>query len=367
MTSASHEDDKAPGSVPALDIGQVESIHEARARRWQRWGRPGVVFLLLSAIAVIPCNEVSKGVCTLSAIRYSYVKAPFAAIVKRVLVRTGNQVKRDQPLIILDDRELRANLQAARARQTRARAELRLANRRATESAIKLARAELKAAHIAVATTRARCRRLRNLVNKGVLAQTQLDACDNEIAQLRTAVVEKQADLINVARKVTPQEIAGAKAILRAADAEVTHLLEKISRLELRSSMTGVVITERVDELVGRRVPPGHELLQIIDDSEFEARVDFPVVDIPLIAEGATIRLTTTGHVRREIFAKIADVAAEAAKDGKTLTVIAKLTNDYRDLRHGMNLDAETIVRETTVIGRIFHFFMRMLSEAHLI
>jgi putative peptide zinc metalloprotease protein len=80
---------------------------------------------------------------------------------------------------------------------------------------------------------------------------------------------------------------------------ESRALSAKAANLEITSPIAGVVVTPRVQDLVGSYLPEGAELLEVADITTMRARIYISEYDLRKISLGAGARLQVTGLLRR--------------------------------------------------------------------
>lgn len=159
--------------------------------------------------------------------------------VKQLLVKTGDTVRRGQPVALLDDADLRASVSQAKAtlaaRQsdvTRAEADLEMTIRQTAASEAE-AEAALNAAQARLAQAEAEAK---------MQSQTQPDEVRRASAQLAAA----RADLARLKAGARPQEIAQARADLAAAQAQFNKATTTLSRMQ-KLEGSGAVSAEQLD------------------------------------------------------------------------------------------------------------------------
>lgn len=192
-----------------------------------------LVEVIRSRSGRVPLAERSTGI--VRARGQVAVRAEIDGRVREVLVRTGESVSRGQPLLRLDDAELREQLAQADAGHASAEADLRAANARLEEA-------------------RSLAHRHRRLADEGVISRLELESLD---ARLQAARAEADAAQAGVAE-------AAALRSERAAALE---------RSVVRSPIDGVV--GRVLLEPGARATPD-------DDVAIVGDVGALVVDVPL-------------------------------------------------------------------------------------
>lgn len=204
--------------------------------------------------------------------------------VERVFVDAGQAVAAGQPLVQLDARGLRAELQQARQARQRAAAQQAAAQAQAAQAESRLRSAEDEA------------RRYGGVAASGAVSELDVRA-------RRTALEQVQAE-----REAAAQALAAAQAELAAAEAALRLAGEREGDGLLRAPVAGVVSERRVEvgTVVDAAAGPLFRLARA-GDREFEAFVDSSrlaglragdAAEVLLITNGAATPQRVAGRVR---------------------------------------------------------------------
>lgn len=204
--------------------------------------------------------------------------------VERVFVDAGQAVDAGQPLVQLDARGLRVELQQARQARQRALAQQAAAQAQAAQAESRLRSAEDEA------------RRYAGVATSGAVSEM-------DVRTRRSALEQAQAE-----REAAVQALAVAQAELAAAEAALRLAGERESDGLLRAPVAGVVSERRVEvgTVVDAAAGPLFRLARA-GDREFEALVDSSrlaglrageAVEVLLITNGAAAPQRVAGRVR---------------------------------------------------------------------
>lgn len=183
------------------------------------------------------------------------VGATITGRVQAVAVAEGAAVRAGQPLVQLEDAELRAALAQARASAQQAAA--RLAGLRSTGRGA--AQAGVAQAESTLLAAQAELRRTRELLAQGFVSPARLDE-----AQRAVAVAQAQRDAAAAQRSAVADqgtEVAQAQAALALADAAVEAATARLAQAVLRSPGDARVLQRSVEP--GQIVQPGRALLAL--------------------------------------------------------------------------------------------------------
>jgi HlyD family secretion protein len=184
------------------------------------------------------------------------------ARVEKVLVVEGARVEVEQPLILLETRELKASL--AQARAAEASAQARLASVR--ELSLPQATDAVAQAEAQARFAEQEYRRTRDLHGKGFISEARLQDAERQVAvaksQLETARTQAKAQ--------DPRGVQAREAATRLQEAVSARAAEsKLAQTTIRASVPGTVLTRSVEP--GDIVSPGKRLLTL--DSAGETRL----------------------------------------------------------------------------------------------
>jgi HlyD family secretion protein len=183
------------------------------------------------------------------------VGATITGRVQAVLVAEGAAVRAGQPLVQLEDAELRAAVAQARASAQQAAA--RLAGLRSTGRGA--AQAGVAQAESTLLAAQAELRRTRELLAQGFVSPARLDE-----AQRAVAVAQAQRDAAAAQRSAVADQgtdVAQAQAALALAEAAADAAAARLAQAVLRAPADARVLQRTVEP--GQIVQPGRALLAL--------------------------------------------------------------------------------------------------------
>ncbi|MEJ0016660.1 MAG: HlyD family efflux transporter periplasmic adaptor subunit [Acetobacteraceae bacterium] len=211
--------------------------------------------------------------------------------------REGDRVKLGETMAELDPATYQSALDLAVARRDAAKAQLDLLLAGTRSEQIDQARASVAAAQASLANAEATFGRQKDLAARNVSSQQQLDdarmALDGAIArhgQARAAL----AEAINGPRA---EDIAAARAQLRAAEATVALATTQLARTRLLAPANGTVMTRVIEP--GTVVLPAANVYSMALDDEVWVRCFAPEPLLPRVAPGTEVVLSADGTTRR--------------------------------------------------------------------
>lgn len=289
----------------------------------------GVIYLRFVRAVAVPVVQAVPEMVVLRVVGPGTVQARvpvtlsarITATVKQVGVDVGDVVKRDQVLVLLDDRDLTARRGVVGGQQTALSRNLV-----AAQATVSKAQAELDLA-------RSKRRRDLELLGHGFVSQAVVDGSD---AAMRSA----EANLEN------------ARATLLARDGDSQALSQEaryadtvLSFTRITAPMDGVIISRQVE--VGTTTAPGTALLRMVDPASLwvAMRVDESVVGKVQMGQSASIRLRT-GEMMN---GKVARISRQS--DAATRELEVNVTFDVPLTRFAIDQEAEVTITAGEVKG----------------
>ncbi|MBE9060583.1 efflux RND transporter periplasmic adaptor subunit [cf. Phormidesmis sp. LEGE 11477] len=200
--------------------------------------------------------------------------------VTSLLVDVGDAIAQGMLLAQLD-----GDLQTTTVNQAQAELSARRAETAQAAVSISEARAAVVQAEATLAQAQIDAERLRQLANQGAIALQSAEAAELAVTNARQTLRSAQA-------RVAAQSQAAASAADRidAQQAIVTQTQKQLSYADLRSPLTGVVLSKQVD--IGSFVESGATLLELGDISSLEVTVQVSELDISQLSLGQSARVT---------------------------------------------------------------------------
>ena len=206
------------------------------------------------------------------------VGAVITGRVARIPVQEGQDVRRDEVLIELDDRDERAAVVQAQANVAQAQAKLR----QLREVGLPAAEQSLIQAQANVTQARQQYERNKDLKTKGFVSQAALDDAQRNLdvaaSQLRAAQLQVQTN------KPTGSDYALAQTALEQARASLRMTQARLDYTVIRAPVDGTLIGRSVEP--GNIVQPGKELMVLAPAGETQVVVQIDERNFAQLALG---------------------------------------------------------------------------------
>ncbi|MDR7415492.1 MAG: efflux RND transporter periplasmic adaptor subunit [Armatimonadota bacterium] len=321
-----------------------------------------------------------------------------SGVIQEVRVREGDVVRAGQVLAVLDPRELRYQVEQARAavrtqevavRQAeaavqtqrmqveQARASLQAQRARlaqllagAAPEQIRQAEEQVRQAQAAVEYSRAQLRRVEELYQQGFVAQQAVDAARTDLAvqEARLRAAEEQLKLLRRGPSAEEVEVARsqvrqAEAAVRQAEAQLrqagvalqhaqstlvqvrTNLRQAESLLEerlIRAPVSGVAASLAVDP--GDSITPATRLVQLLRVSPAEITLSVPEQELGRIRPGMEAAVRVDAFPGRTFSGRVSRTGPVLSPETRTATVRVELPNADFSLRPGMTARVELVL-----------------------
>jgi HlyD family secretion protein len=213
--------------------------------------------------------------------------APISTSVKHIFVKEGDHVRKGQPLLDLDDADIRSQAARAQAQLTTAQAEQAALKTGGTHEEVLTLDAQLIKARTARDFDQRNLETLRRLQQQGA-------ASPGEVKQAEDSLQRAQADVTLLEQKkkdrYSTPEVAKVQAQQAEAQAAYDATRDALQKSNLRAPFDGIVYSLPVKQ--GAYVQAGDLLLQVADLSHVLVRVFVDEPDVGRLAPGQRIEIT---------------------------------------------------------------------------
>lgn len=183
------------------------------------------------------------------------IGVPVLALILEIYVKPGDRVRRGQPLLRLDDRDLRAELALRESQSTLAAAQLeRLRNAPRAED-IPPAEARVAEAKAALADAETQLRLIESVRDPRAVRTEEVERRRAAVQVARARVAEAEASLARLKAGSWKQDIDVAEAELAAAQKAMERVRTDLERLTVTAPIDGRIL--QVNTRAGEFAQPG--------------------------------------------------------------------------------------------------------------
>jgi HlyD family secretion protein len=325
----------------------------------------GVGYAVYAYVNRPPTSLTLTGIVTTNDV---IVSPQIAGQIGRLMVKEGDEVKRDQLVAVISPDELKAdtayfaqNVEGLSSQVQESEAALRYQQRQLADqiaqaqSTLASTEAQVKAASADLESARLTFTRTQNLSQQGVVspqeldqarttfaaAQAKLDALNKQVEAQRAAVALARSNAEQVA--VRRSQVKTTEHMQAAAAAQRAKADVRLRYTEIKAPIDGTVDVRAVRE--GEYVNAGQAVVTLINPDDLWIRVDVEETYIDRVRLGDTMHVRLPSGVEREgrviyrgvdaAFATQRDVS-RTKRDIKTFEVRLRVDNADRRLAVGM-------------------------------
>jgi RND family efflux transporter MFP subunit len=221
------------------------------------------------------------------------VVPPSSGNVAEVFVHEGQRVTKGQPLVRLDDRELRNRLHMAMANLLRAQTQLQTLLDWARSPEYAQARRAVQLASMAVEEGRGRVEVTRRLFERGIASRDEMESAERSYERLQLELQSAEENTKTIQARANETEQTILRAQIKNAQVEVDEINRLIAAMTIPAPFDGLVMLPEAGE--GRRgrlpdagdqVQAGVPLLLLGDVSLLRVRLQLDEVDVDKVKIG---------------------------------------------------------------------------------
>lgn len=298
------------------------------------------------------------------------IQAEVAGVIVELLVREGDTVQQGDVLLRLDDLQLRAAVDAAKAQLAAAVADVAnaeagvaYANANLATQQVALASVKFEREQAAISLERAESsyRRKEELFQQQLIGSEEFEIAaaearlakqrlDLQDARKRQAEAQCEAVATQVeAAKTTGQKIASQVDVARANLARAEN---ELSKTVIKAPLAGLITACNVEK--GERAVPGIQsnpiatLMTIADMSIIEAEIEVDEADIVQVALGAAATVECDAMRDVELHGTVTEIGQSPIQqtdqqEGKEFKVVVRISEPPASLRPGFTATAEIV------------------------
>ncbi len=310
------------------------------------------------------------------------IQAEVSGLITELMVREGDQVKKGDVLLRLDDLQLKAEEDQARAQVGSAEAEAKnaevgvataIANVAGEGTALAGSKVELEQSRTTRDRSQASLVRKTELFQRDLIGSEEFEiaTADARISQQRfeyseARVKQAEANLHTMATRVDAAKAMqdGACRRIDAAKATLARMSDMLGKTVLRSPLSGLITKLNVEK--GERAVPGIQsnpiatLMTIADMSVIEAEIQVDEADIVNVQLGASAEVELDALREARLAGVVTEIgqspiqtsssgsSSNQNQEGKDFKVVVRLTAPPPSLRPGFTATAYIVTATRT-------------------
>ncbi len=296
-------------ALPLVMLGAVLSACDAGTPSARAAVEPAPIDgVSVATVASARVPRTFDAVGTVRSLTQAVISSRASGYVRRVLVREGDVVERGQLLIDVEDTDLRARADAARAALAAANDALEEVTRTLDE-----ARAALRAAEADGVYADTTARRYRKLLDAELISAQDFDSADARRRSTAAGIDQAHARI----RSLEARE-AQARRRIEQAHADLAGADFMLKEARIVAPMSGIVVDRHVEP--GNLAVPGQALMTLDDAAHYRLEAVIPESDVAHVALGrpATVLLDAPDRV---IAGRVAAIVPAADPGSRSVTV----------------------------------------------
>ncbi len=298
----------------AVNRGNVKQITELN-----------VTFLPYSSVAIIP---------------------KVAGTVQEVLVATGEQVKKDQTLFVVDDTQYRLQVKQAEAAYEMAKANLAQVEKGASAEELKQIESTVLQAKASYENAEAEYKRMEELSKKEMISKKQLEAVELQKKIAEANLDAAKARLTAVQKGASEEQLNVLRAQVKQAKTALEMANLQLSYTRVTAPISGVVAQFNVEK--GSMAAPSSPAGVILEPSKMKAKAMVPESYINSLKVGERVTLEAKALPKEIFTGTITALSPLADQLTKQFPVEFTVDNSSNLLKSGMFGTAYLTVGEAT-------------------
>lgn len=262
------------------------------------------------------------------------VTTKISAKVGKINVEVGSVVKQGDPLIILDTKEIEAQVTQAQAGMHTAEANLRKTETGARPEQKDQAQAALDSAAVNYENAKNTYQRNEELFNSGAISQSQLESAETQLAAALAQYNSAQDTLDILTKGETKETLDVLQAQVKQSQAALELAEAQLANGTILSPVSGVVSAKNIN--VGELAVPGAILISIVNTDSLYVNAFLPSGLLEKVRVGQQV-VAKVSEIPEEVFAGRVEIISPVMDAGsKNVSVKVKLENAKVPLKPGM-------------------------------
>lgn len=257
-------------------------------------------------------------------------------VVKEIQVKEGDQVKKGQILIQLDDFKQRQQL--AIDQNLLKSIELKLQNAR--EEILPNLKEKLKEAELNLQQAKSLLDRYRQVEAAGGVTRSDLDKAEKEFEKAQARFNQAKTELDNFEKSGL---LASLQNELEIARSRLELAQRNLEETVLKAPFDGKVI--KIDVQVGERVTAGRRVLTMIEDKKWNFVLNADQKELPFLKPGLKAYVVLDAFPEKKIESEIVYVCTEVNRETNTCELRIEVREDVSFIKFGMAGKAEILAK----------------------
>ncbi len=285
------------------------------------------------------------------------IYASASGTVKEILVDIGDEVKKGDVLVKLDDMQVSKEIQGLEAERSAILAQYNEAKESVDIESIEKLELTVKDMERRTQKAEETANNSQMLYEAGAISHEEYkNTLDNlELEKSNLEKIKLDLELMN--KPVSKNIIAQYEARLKQIDIQKEKLKDLSRNFTITSNIDGIVLRKTIEE--GSYIQPGMDIMEIGNVEELYIESDILVDDIAYVQEGARVKISNKnlglvdleGVVKKiypYAFTKVSDLGVEQRR----VKVDIEIKDSIKNIRPGYDLDIKIVVdsKDNTIL-----------------
>jgi HlyD family secretion protein len=269
--------------------------------------------------------------------------SPISTTIQKIYVKPGDQVKKGQLLLTLDDAGLRAQSARALAQLKGAQAEQAALQSGGTREEVLNRQSQLVKAEADRDAAVRNLNALKKLLESGAASPAEVQAAENQVKVANAAVATLQQ---NGTQRYSPQDISRVQATEAEAKATYDAAEATLADTNVRSTVDGTVYA--LPNRTGAFVNPGDLLVGVAQLKTVQVRAFIDEPDVGRLSQGETVSITWDAIPDRTWTGVVARVPTTIVTRGTRMVgeIVVDVPNDDGKLLPNTNVSVSIITAQ---------------------
>jgi multidrug efflux pump subunit AcrA (membrane-fusion protein) len=261
------------------------------------------------------------------------IAARITARITKLNARKGDRVASGQVLAVLENRDLLAQRDEARAAIADAEANLQKTAAGTVPADIERARGQVETARAALNQAQKIYDRRKSLFEQGAIPQRELLVSETELSQAKTAYEVAQRSLDLLQKQSSERDISIARSRLEQARARLAGINAQLEFSEIRSPFAGVITEQMM--FPGDMAKPDAPIFTVMDLSVAIARSQTPEADARAVRRGQSCSFAPTDQNEISYAGHITTINQAVDPARRTVEIWCEIPNGQARLKGG--------------------------------
>lgn len=248
------------------------------------------------------------------------ITSKISAKVASINVDVGTAVKKGDPIITLDTKDLEAQVAQAQAGVNTAQANLLKTQAGARPEQVAQAQASLESSKTSYLNAKNNYNRNQELAAAGAISQSQLETAQTQLAAAQAQYSSAQDQLDMLTKGETQETINVLQAQVKQAQAALDLAKTQLSNGTIASPISGIVSAKNIN--VGELASPGVTLVSIVNNGTLSIKASLPNGLVNSVKVGQAVIVKVADIPDKEFEGKISMI--DPVIDSRSTSVIVR-------------------------------------------